>query len=83
VAKGAQNRLAFGQSGPRVPNSAVTALFCQHAGCTRADSFQADGLTACTVVARRSGWDVSYDGPGHGWVQFCPEHARPERARKD
>jgi hypothetical protein len=70
--------IAYGQHLPRAGSQAVTTLICQFDGCTVRQGFKADGLIACTTVARQNGWSVSYDGPGHGWVLFCPKHARKD-----
>jgi hypothetical protein len=67
---------AVGTSGPRRAPPASTKLLCQALDCTAHQDFQASGLVAATVVARDAGWDVSYDGPGQGWIQLCPKHAR-------
>ena len=46
-----------------------------HTGATGLLKLEAADIDSGVAQARQLGWLVRYDGPGHGWIDYCPLHA--------
>ena len=55
--------------------SAITFV-CDTAGCMALLPLNGPSLPEAVAQARRAGWTVRYDGPGHGWMHWCPGHPK-------
>lgn len=49
-------------------------FFCGDRACATTIAVPSQEMTEAAVQARKEGWSVRHDGPGHGWVAWCPTH---------